>query len=224
MKMVSAAKLRRAQEAMIAARPYARRMLRRCWPAWPRRGASRTSHPLLAERTGNARPAGRDRHRRQGSGRRLQLQPDPRRACGSSRERAGRELAVDVVGPQGPRLLPAPPVHDPHRARRALPGRCATPVAQAIAQDADPSSSPQRRDRRGLPRLQRVQERHPAEAHGRAAAARSSGRPRTQTEPAIDYIYEPRPPSILARCCRATSRSRSTGRCSSRRPPSTARA
>ena len=51
MKMVSAAKLRRSQEAMFAARPFARRMLETLSSMAAR--AKPESHPLLAERKGN---------------------------------------------------------------------------------------------------------------------------------------------------------------------------
>src|ERR687898_3194256 len=51
MKMVSAAKLRRAQEAMFAARPFARRMLDVLSSMAAR--AKPGSHPLLEERSGN---------------------------------------------------------------------------------------------------------------------------------------------------------------------------
>jgi F-type H+-transporting ATPase subunit gamma len=51
MKMVSAAKLRRAQEAMFAARPFARRMLDVLSSMAAR--AKPDAHPLLAERAGN---------------------------------------------------------------------------------------------------------------------------------------------------------------------------
>jgi F-type H+-transporting ATPase subunit gamma len=51
MKMVSAAKLRRSQEAMFAARPFARRMLGVLSSMAAR--AKPDSHPLLAERKGN---------------------------------------------------------------------------------------------------------------------------------------------------------------------------
>ena len=50
MKMVSAAKLRRAQEAMFAARPYARRMLEVLNSVATR--ANPELHPLLQERSG----------------------------------------------------------------------------------------------------------------------------------------------------------------------------
>jgi F-type H+-transporting ATPase subunit gamma len=51
MKMVSAAKLRRSQEAMFAARPFARRMLEVLASMAAR--AKPEAHPLLAERKGN---------------------------------------------------------------------------------------------------------------------------------------------------------------------------
>src|SRR5512147_2812819 len=50
MKMVSASKLRRAQEAMFAARPYARKMMEVLASMASR--ATPGSHPLLAARTG----------------------------------------------------------------------------------------------------------------------------------------------------------------------------
>jgi F-type H+-transporting ATPase subunit gamma len=53
MKMVSAAKLRRAQEAMFAARPYARKMLEVLGSLAAR--ARRDAHPLLQEREGPRR-------------------------------------------------------------------------------------------------------------------------------------------------------------------------
>src|SRR5688572_12816428 len=51
MKMVSAAKLRRAQDAMFAARPYARKMLEVLNSLASR--AQPDSHPLLQARTGD---------------------------------------------------------------------------------------------------------------------------------------------------------------------------
>ena len=50
MKMVSAAKLRRAQEAMFAARPYARKMMEVLSSMAAR--AEQTAHPLLEQREG----------------------------------------------------------------------------------------------------------------------------------------------------------------------------
>src|SRR5258708_9362517 len=50
MKMVSAAKLRRAQDAMFAARPYARKMMEVLSSMASR--AEETAHPLLEQREG----------------------------------------------------------------------------------------------------------------------------------------------------------------------------
>lgn len=50
MKMVSAAKLRRAQEKVLAARPYARELTKTL--ARLVRGGAGANHPLLAQRTG----------------------------------------------------------------------------------------------------------------------------------------------------------------------------
>ena len=49
MEMVSAVKMRRAQEAVLASRPYAERMLA-CCGTWPRTSAAGRLHPLLQER------------------------------------------------------------------------------------------------------------------------------------------------------------------------------
>ena len=81
MKMVSAAKLRRAQDRTIAARPYGT-LLRKVLgnvAAAVANDEHAAENPLLARRDGAAHPAGGD-HRRQGPGRRLQYQPDQRRA------------------------------------------------------------------------------------------------------------------------------------------------
>ena len=55
MKLVSAAKLRRAQDRVLAARPYAAQMLASCWRDVARRGEPTSgAHPLLGERAGGA--------------------------------------------------------------------------------------------------------------------------------------------------------------------------
>ena len=88
MKMVSAAKLRRAQERAMAARPYAKMitsvlesLTRRVDIYDPETGNLR--HPLFATRAREARPAGRD-HRRQGICGRVQRQHRQGRVSSSS--------------------------------------------------------------------------------------------------------------------------------------------
>ena len=78
MKMVSAAKLRRAQERALAARPYAqmltnvlKSLVSRAEIYDPETGEA--EHPLLAQRPEKRHSADR-RHRRQGPGRRVQRQ------------------------------------------------------------------------------------------------------------------------------------------------------
>ncbi len=97
MKMVSAAKLRRAQEAMFAARPYARKMMEVLNGVATR--AHHTSHPLLAPREGGKTL--------------LVVVTADRGLCGgfnaniirtASRfltERKGHDLALDLVGRKG---------------------------------------------------------------------------------------------------------------------------
>src|SRR5688572_15161816 len=97
MKMVSAAKLRRAQEAMFAARPYARKMMEVLNSLASR--AQPDTHPLLQER-GDARIL-------------FVIVTADKGLCGGFNaniiraavkfldERAGRELQLDLVGRKG---------------------------------------------------------------------------------------------------------------------------
>src|SRR5262245_15725153 len=97
MKMVSAAKLRRAQEAMFAARPYARKMMEVLNGVATR--ADPSAHPLLQQR-GDRRIL-------------LVVVTADKGLCGGFNaniiragarfleERAGKELALDLVGRKG---------------------------------------------------------------------------------------------------------------------------
>ena len=218
MKMVSAAKLRRAQEAMFAARPYARKMMEVLNSLATR--ADPDTHPLLQER-------GEDKVL-------LVIVTADKGLCGGfnaniiraavavPRGAAGEDLRLDLDRPQGPRLLQAP----------ALAIRTETSASSSRS-----ASRPRARSRdqlmqdlrgggggRGLPRLQRVQERDPAEGRGRAAAAHHQADLRPEgAGPRLPLRAGPGA-DLRRACCPGTSSSRCGGRSSSRRPPSTARA
>ena len=115
--------------------------------------------------------------------------------CASSKT-SGRRRRARPRGPQGPRLLPPPPVQRALRAGRHLPG----PALRRRADDRGRAHRGLRRGRGrpGLPHLQRVQERHPAEDRGRAAAAHPAPAV-SPKEPALDYLYEPGPADDLRR-------------------------
>ena len=220
--MVSAAKLRRAQEAMFAARPYARKMMevlnslatradpdahpllagarrraRCCWSWSPRtRGCAAASTP-----TSSAPPRASSSEQRGGASCRLELRRGARRGTSSSAGTA--RSAREHVG-----VFQRAPV----------PGRASAIAARLI------DAYVEREVDRVYIALQRVQDRDPAEAwwsSGSCPSRKLSSTPRSRPS---DYIYEPAPGAIFARCCPSTSRSRSGGRCSSRRRPSTARA
>ena len=122
MKMVSAAKLRRAQEAMFAARPYARKMME----VLNSHGLPGDARRAPAPRGAGPRegPAGRH-HRRQGAVRRLQRQHHPHRHA-LPRRAPGRRRRARPRGPQGPRLLPPPRGQGPLRATWGSSRPCAT--------------------------------------------------------------------------------------------------
>ncbi len=97
MKMVSAAKLRRSQEAMFAARPFARRMLETLSSMAAR--AKPESHPLLAERKGNrilVVIVTADKGLAGGFNANL-----IRAAMQFLEQRGGSDLSVDVIGRRG---------------------------------------------------------------------------------------------------------------------------
>ncbi len=123
MKMISASKLRRAQERVIGARPFALQMQRVLNSLASR--VDPASHPLLAERDGE--PVSRDadedpadcHHRRQGAVRRLQHEHHQGgERLHQQRRRAGR---AGSGRPQGTRLLQAPRLRSALRRNRDLP-------------------------------------------------------------------------------------------------------
>ena len=102
MKMVSAAKLRRAQDRVIAARPYARLMREMLAESGRRRAVamSARSNPLAGAARGEAHRSD-FRHQRQRSGRRVQLQSDQGLAAVLRRTSAARKSRLTLVGRKG---------------------------------------------------------------------------------------------------------------------------
>ena len=141
MKMVSAAKLRRAQERALAARPYAtmitsvlESLIRRVDIFDQKTGNLR--HPALPHPAREARPAGRHQ-RRQGICRRVQRQhPQDRLPVHQRQHRQGDRRRSR--GPQGPRP-DAPPLS---RRRLHRADRRARPHAQGARRARAPSKSP----------------------------------------------------------------------------------
>ena len=219
--MVSAAKLRRAQEAMFAARPYARKMMEVLNSLATR--ANPDAHPLLAG-------AGRPRVL-------LVVVTADKGLCGgfnaniiraaarfleTKRERA--RPAAGAGGPQGPRLLPAAPVRRSAPSTWASSRPCAIATAQEIAQDADPGLR-RARGGRGLPRLQRVQERRSSSGSWSSGCCPSRSCSSSRSEPALDYLYEPGPAQHLRGDPAPARRDAGlAGAARVRRRPSTARA
>ena len=198
MKMIAASRLRRAQERVVSARPFAQRMLAVLNGLVSRVEAD--AHPLL-------------RMPDQTAGRPLLIVITADRGlCGSFNSNVikaagqfivndaqGREVALGLVGRKGRDFFRR------RGFRRALRGGGHLPEAVVHRRAAA-----RRRRHRGvhvrgrvqrLPRLQRVQERDGAEARGRAPAAD----PRLELEagaagaaPPGDYIFEPEPEEIFS--------------------------
>ena len=225
MKMVAASKLRRAQERIQQARPYASQMLRVLNSLASRVDPS--AHPLLDERQA-PRAGGRALlfvdHRRPRPVRQLQHQRHQvvgdlhhRESRSSGRARPGR--------PARPGLFRAPRVRRALRAGQPFRG-AEVRRREGDGQDGDRGVR-QGRGRQRLSRLQRVQVGHAAARRRRAAAADSAAgvqrRDAGRKTPIVDYLYEPAPDELFEHLIPTTSRSRSTGRSSNRRPRSTRR-
>ena len=95
MKFVSAARLRKAQDRVIAARPYARQMLAVLNSLATR--VPEQSHPLLAQREGPEDRAG-GHHRRQGAVRRLQHQHPASTPSSSSPSTPTAAVELNILG------------------------------------------------------------------------------------------------------------------------------
>ena len=207
MKLVAAAKLRRAQERILEARPYASKMQEVF--GQPGRSGRTRSPPLL--RAGHGHGSSRGGHRRQGTLRGLQLQHPPARSDLRAAERRGRDDLV-VVGRKARDFYRRRPYDDRAERigffdRRRMPTRPrAGGTAGAGYMDGEAGRSPARLQRVQLGGVQRVViERllpiEPLGAEPEAAGSRST----TSTS------RPPRPSwtSLLP----GTWRCRSTGRC-----------
>ena len=192
MKMVSAAKLRRSQEAMFAARPFARRMLDVLSSMAAR--AKPESHPLLAERKGNRVLL-------------VIVTADKGLAGGFNaniiragmqflEQRAGSELAVDVVGRRGRDYFR----RRQYRIRTEHVGLFQSlryPVAQEIAKDLIRIFIADEVDEIFL-----LYNEFKSVIQQKITVERLLPIPRppaSEQEPAFDYIYEPGPGEIYER-------------------------
>ena len=194
MKMVSAAKLRRAQEAMFAARPFARRMLDVLSSMAAR--AKPDSHPLLAERKGNRVLL-------------VVVTADKGLAGGFNanilragmqflEQRAGSDLSVEVVGRRGRDYFR----RREHRIRTEHVGifqALRYPTAQAIAKDLMRIYVADEVDEIYL-----LYNEFKSVIQQKITVERLLPIPRpektqAQAEPAFDYIYEPGPAEIYER-------------------------
>jgi len=196
MKMVSAAKLRRAQEAMFAARPFARRMLEVLSSMAAR--AKPESHPLLAERTGNrilVVVVTADKGLAGGFNANL-----IRAAMQFLEQRAGSDLSVDVIGRRGRDFFR----RRQYRIRTEHVGLFQSlkyPVAQEIAKDLIRLFTADEVDEIYL-----LYNEFKSVIAQQITVERLLPIPRPvaddnakETEPAFDYIYEPGPGEIYER-------------------------
>ena len=173
MKMIAASRLRRAQERVVSARPFAQRMLKVLNGLVSR--VDQDTHPLLrVTAPADATPAADRHHRRSRAVRQLQLEHHQGgRAVHRQRGQAARGCA-GTDRTQGPRLLPAARVRRPLRGGRDLPAAVVRGCRGA-----------RRRGDRGVhlgsslervPRLQRVQVGDVSAHRRRAPAADSAPR------------------------------------------------
>ena len=220
MKMVSAAKLRRAQDRVIAARPYAaalRKVLANVAAAAA--GDDRVGrNPLLARRpekhvlliliTADKGLAGAFNTNLIKAALAL-----PRGAW------PAREMTLELIGRKGRDFFRKRSVQ--HFRRPHGLGRQAAVRRRRGHRPPRHGAVPQRRDRRGLPALQRIQERDDAEGQPFARAA--GGIARRSRPPSITFLSSRRA-RCSKRCCRATWRWKFTARCWNRPRPSTPRA
>ncbi len=222
MQMVAAAKLRRAQEAAEAARPYAERMeVGARQPRGRRRGQPLGAAPADRDRQVGRASAG-GRHRRARPVRRLQLVDRQARAdaCRPARRR-GQDRQDPHRRQEGPRAAaprPRPRAGRACRSRRGQARRLLRRVRDR-AGGADPLR--RRRVRRLHAVLQPLPvgdqpdpDRAPADPGRRSSRARRRGRS-TNTSPTRRRSSPT--------CCRAASRRRCSPRCSRTAPPNRAR-
>jgi F-type H+-transporting ATPase subunit gamma len=192
MKMVSAAKLRRAQEAMFAARPFARRMLDVLSSMAAR--ARPGSHPLLAERAGNrvlVVVVTADKGLAGGFNANI-----IRAAVQFLEARTGKQVTVDVVGRRARDFFR----RRDHRIRTERVGLFQAlryPVAQEIAQDLIKLYTSDQVDEIHL-----LYNEFKSVIQQKIVVEKLLPIPRiekSEQEPAFDYLYEPGPQQIFDR-------------------------
>ena len=207
MKMVSAAKLRRAQERVVGARPYAQQMLQRPATAWPPR-VDPIGAPAAGGAPGVRRTHAADRHhRRQGAVRRFNTNVDQGRQRSFANETPARQVAMGLVGRKG---------RDFFR-RRGFDVRYED-VGLFSALKLVARAGDRRPRHRGVHRRPRVDAvylvynefksvMHAARRRRAAAADRAltSGR-RRRAGRSVDYLFEPSPEAILERAAAALRR------------------
>ena len=228
MELVAAAKLRRAEPRIEALRPYAERM-RELMTGTARATPSR-GFPLLEERESEQTVGDPAAHGRPRAGRRVQradAAPLARaRARGAGRGQ-GRPLARGRQ--EGPLDAPLPPLRD-----RAGVGRPHRPARLPRRRGDRPRDRGALHEPRGRPRGHGLQPlrlaAHPAVETEEIlpiprTALGDEGEERSAYEIALegDFIYEPEPERSSSGCCRVPGDDASSGRCSSRPRPSTAR-
>ena len=200
MKLVAAAKLRRAQDAIIAARPYSAGARAR-WSASCRRVAGKDAHPLFEERElKNAR----DRRVTSDRGLAGAFNANVIKAVeryAANELSSASEVSLRIIGKKA----------NQHFTRRnariasydpAPTGATALAVARETANRVI-ADFLDRQGRPRVPRVQRVQERGLADRARRRRSCRSSPRRRPSTRRAhgatasADYIYEPSKEELL---------------------------
>ena len=198
MKMIAASRLKRAQDRVVAARPFAQRMLSVLNGLVSR--VDPDAHPLLRMPDQTGAPV------------LLIVITADRGLCGSfnsnvikaagqfiATEGQGREVALGLIGRKGRDFFRRRGFDVRYEADRHLPAALVRRTPPQIANAAIEEFTSGRVGER-LPRLQRVQVGDDAEARGRAAAADSAARAEAGTAagPTVDYIFEPAPEEIFA--------------------------
>ena len=231
MKFVAAARLRRAQEAALAARPYAAELARVLRSTMAR--IETPEHPLLAQAP-REQYSGHRPYRRTRPGRCFQQQ----RAAQGARifpQPRGQENHHDPGRQKGPRFAPQRGFHLCRRiCKRSGPRGLQD---RARNRQSGRRALHQGRNRLGLHHLQRIQERDGSDAGGRKTFARGShsrGRRRqtphgenekaaTARLPSTTFTSSPKN-RFWQSCCRATSKRKSCAPCWNLPRPSTPRA
>ena len=225
MKMVAASRLRRAQERIQTARPFAIEMLRVLEQP---RDAGRSGRAPAARRA--ARAAGRRQgaavrdHRRPRAVRQLQHQRDQGREHVHRREPGARSRARPDR-PARPRLFRAPRLRGPLRTGQPVPG--AAVLARAGDRAGGGRGVHDRPGRQRLPGLQRVPLGHLPARSSSSGCCRFR---RLEIEPIAGAAPPDRLPlradaggAVHDAAFRGTSKCRCSARCSSRTPRSTPR-